>query len=135
MVPHQFISNSPIHVTVVATNLNGEKTLAACSLPSYYDRTPPMARITPIRPLSSHPHKISALFTLFDEYGLDTPLQVAIGTVPGEFGINAMDWIDFDLSGILTPPTDDGHPLTQFSFKRVRDNIFVKTIKFVCSVI
>ena len=121
VVPHRLVPASPIHVTVVATNLNGDESFAMCSLPSY-DRSPPLARINPIRLHSSHPSKISALFTLFDEFGLDTPIQVAIGTVPGDYGSNVMDWSDFDLSGIFTPPTSDGN-LTQFSFKRVR-NVF-----------
>ena len=119
VVPHWLIPASPIHVTVVVTNLGGEQSLASCSLPSF-DRSSPLARITPIRPRSSHPHKISALFTLFDEFGLDTPIQVAIGTVPGDYGSDIMDWVNFDLSAISIPPTDDGEPLAQFSFKRVR---------------
>ena len=121
VVPHRLVPASPIHVTVIATNLNGDKSFAMCSIPSY-DRSPPLARINPIRLHSSHPSKISALFTLFDEFGLDTPIQVAIGTVPGDYGSDVMDWSDFDLSGIFTPPTSDGN-LTQFSFKRVR-NVF-----------
>ena len=120
VVPHSLVPATPIHVTVTATNLNGMKTLASCALPSYYDRSPPLARITPVRPHSSHPNKISALFSLFDEFGLATPLQVAIGTVSGDYGSDVMDWVDFDLSGITTPATDDGDPLTQFSFKRVK---------------
>ena len=120
VVPHRLIPASDIHVTVIATNLNGEESFATCSLPSYYDRSPPLARINPIRPTSSHPSKITALFTLFDEYGLDMPIQVAIGTVPGDYGNDIMDWLDFDLSAISTPPANDGDPLSQFSFKRVR---------------
>ena len=88
-------------------------------MPSY-DRSPPLARINPIRPVSSHSHKISALFSLFDESGIDTPLHVAIGTVPGEFGNDVMDWTTFDLSGITTPPPDNGDSLNLFSFRRVR---------------
>ena len=118
VIPHQLIPASPIYVTVTATNLNGQETLATCSLSSY-DRSPPLARITPIRPVSSQPNKISVLFSLFDEYGLDTPLQVAIGTVPGDYGYDVMDWVDFDLSEITTPPTDGGDALDLFSFKQV----------------
>ena len=122
VVPHQLIAASPVYVTVIATNLNGEESFAMCSLPSYYDRSPPLVRINPVRTHSSHPSKISALFSLFDEFGLDTPLQVAIGTVPGDYGSDVMDWMDFDLSGISTPP-NSLDPLEKFSFKRVRNLI------------
>ena len=119
VIPHQLIPASPIHVTVVATNLNGQESLATCSLPSYYDRSPPLARITPIRSVSSHPSKISALFALFDEFGLGMPLEVAIGTVPGDYGNDVMDWVNFNLSAITTPPDDNEEALNLFSFKRV----------------
>lgn len=118
VIPHQLIPATPIHVTVTATNLNGEKALATCSMQSY-DRSPPLARISPIRPVSSHPTKISALFSLFDESGIDTPLHVAIGTVPGDFGNDVMDWMTFDISAITTPPLDNGGALNSFSFRRV----------------
>ena len=118
VIPHQLIPASPIHVTVTATNLNGDRTLATCSVPSY-DRSPPLARISPIRAVSSHPSKILALFSLFDEFGLDTPLQVAIGTVPGEYGDDVMGWMNFNLSTITTPPPENGDVLNRFSFKRV----------------
>ena len=118
VVPHPLIPNQPIHLTVIATNLNRRETFALCTLPSY-DRSPPLARITPIRPVSSHPSKIAALFSLFDEYGLGTPLQVAIGTVPGEHGNDVMDWVNFNLSDISTPPPEDGSVFNLFSFKRV----------------
>ena len=119
VLPHHLIAGSPIHVTVTATNRNGYETLATCSMTSY-DRSPPLARITPVRPVSSHPSKIAVLFSLFDEFGLDTPLQVAIGTVPGEYGADVMDWVDFDISSITTPPTANGNVLNHFSFMRVR---------------
>lgn len=118
VIPHQLRPTIPIHVTVTATNLNGQETLASCSMPSY-DRSPPLARISPVRPVSSHPNRIAALFSLFDEYGIDTPLQVAIGTVPGEYGDDVMDWMNFDLSTIATPPPENGDVLNLFSFKRV----------------
>lgn len=119
VIPQQLIPDTPIYVTVAATNLNGDEAIATCIMPSY-DRSPPLARINPIRPVSSHSHKISALFSLFDESGIDTPLHVAIGTVPGEFGNDVMDWTTFDLSGITTPPPDNGDSLNLFSFRRVR---------------
>lgn len=117
-VPHHLVPGQPIFVTVIATNLNRVQTRATCSLP-VYDRSPPLARITPIRLISSHPTKIAVLFSLFDEYGLDTPLQVSIGTVPGEYGNDIMDWVDFDIETIATPPFEDGDVLNLFSFKRV----------------
>ena len=120
VVPEQLVGGRPVHVTVTATNRNGYESLAMCSMTSY-DRSPPLARITPVRPVSSHPSKISVLFSLFDEFGLDTPLQVAIGTVLGDYGNDVMDWMNFDLSSITTPPTESENPLDLFSFKRVRE--------------
>ena len=120
VVPHVLIPATPIHVTVTAVNHNGYETLATCSMSSYYDRSPPLARITPIRSVSSHPNKISVLFSLFDEFGLDTPLQVAIGTVPGDYGNDIMDWTNFNLSSISTQIEDSTSPLNEFSFNRVR---------------
>lgn len=127
VIPHQLIPASPIHVTVTATNLNGDKSVAVCSMTSY-DRSPPLARISPIRPVSSHPNKISALFSLFDESGVDTAVHVAIGTVPGDFGNDVMDWMIFDISGITTPPPDNGDYLNLFSFRRVRDVTMAVTL-------
>lgn len=120
VVPDQLVGGKPVHVTVTATNRNGYESQATCSM-RLYDRSPALARVTPVRPVSSHPSKIAVLFSLFDEFGLDTPLQVAIGTVPGEYGNDVMDWTNFDLSSITTPPTESENVLDLFSFKRVRE--------------
>ena len=131
VIPNQLIPSTPIHVTVTAVNHNGYETLATCTMSSYYDRSPPLARITPIRSVSSHPNKISALFSLFDEFGLDTPLQVAIGTVPGDYGNDIMDWINFNLSSITSQPEDNEDPLNLFGFNRVRPhNIIVSLLHY-----
>jgi len=78
-----------------------------------------MARINPIRTISSHPSKIQALVVLFDEFGFDSVQEIAIGTIPGESGSDVLPWRQFDATQIDTPPDMAGNVLNLFSFSRV----------------
>ena len=118
VIPHNLLPMQEIFLTVSATNANSLQTLARCSLP-VYDRSPPMARINPIRTISSHPSKIQALVVLFDEFGFDSVQEIAIGTIPGESGSDVLPWRQFDATQIDTPPDMAGNVLNLFSFSRV----------------
>ena len=120
VVPHELLSQE-IFVTVSATNLNGLHSFASCLLPAY-DRSPPMARINPIRYLSSHPSQIEVLIALFDEIGLEDIQEIAIGSVPGENGNDVLPWMQFDTMRIYTPPPMAGNVLNLFSFSRVSES-------------
>lgn len=113
VVPNELIPAHRIFFTVLATNLNGGQSIASCQLP-VFDRSPPMARITPVRSISSHPSKIQALVVLFDEFGLEDSLEIAMGTVPGEYGNDTLPWRPFNTALIYTPPAGNA-----FSFSRV----------------
>ena len=120
VIPWRVSLATQLHITVVAVNLNGLVSVAKCAL-STFDGSPPLARVNPIRLLSSHPTRIEALLVLFDEYGLGDVQQVAIGTVPGAYGSDVMPWTSFSTTAILTPPTlgVGTSALNLFSFPRV----------------
>ena len=124
VVPADLLSTTELFFTVSATNRNGLRTLASCLLP-VYDHSPPTARITPIRPISSHPSMIKALVSLFDEFGFDDSLEIAIGTVPGEYGDDVLPWQPFDVAQINVPPAEDGDVSNLFSFPRVSYNVVI----------
>ena len=117
-IPHNLLPAQEIVITVSATNANRLQALASCSLP-VYDRSPPMARINPIRAISSHPSKIRALVVLFDEFGFDSVQEIAVGTIPGESGSDVLPWQQFNTSQIDLPPDLAGDVLNLFSFSRV----------------
>ena len=121
VVPSQLTSGIELYFTVSAENLNGVETFATCKLPEgvIYDRSPPMAKVVPIRSVSSHPSKIRVLVSLFDEAGFDGVQEVAVGRVPGEGGDGVMVWSGWNASLIYTPPEDTGDVLDYFSFGRV----------------
>ena len=121
VVPHNLLPAQEVFFTVSATNLNNLQTLASCSL-HVYDRSPPMARINPIRAVSSHPSKIRALVVLFDEFGLEDLQEIAIGTVPGGSGDDVLPWQPFNVTQIRTPPNMAGDVLNLFNFSRVSRN-------------
>ena len=118
VVPHNLLPAQEMFFTVSATNLNNLQMLASCSL-HVYDHSPPMARINPIRAVSSHPAKIRALVVLFDEFRLDTLQEIAIGTVPGSSGDDVLSWQPFNVTQIYIPPDIAGEVLNLFSFSRV----------------
>ena len=118
VVPHNLLPAQEVFFTVSATNLNNLQMLASCSL-HVYDRSPPMARINPVRAVSSHPAKIRALVVLFDEFRLDTLHEIAIGTVPGGSGDDVLPWQPFNVTQIYMPPDMAGDVLNLFSFSRV----------------
>ena len=121
VVPHALLPEEELYFTVVARNLGNTESSASCVLPNgvYYDRSPPYARINPIRPISSHPSQIEALVALFDEYGFGDPQEIAIGLVPGESGISVMPWTLFDVNPINSPPNVSNDVMDLFSFGRV----------------
>jgi hypothetical protein len=123
VVPHRLLPEEELYFTIVARNLGNIESVASCALPDgvYYDRSPPFARINPIRSISSHPSQIEALVVLFDEYGLGAPQEIAIGLVPGERGSSVMPWTPFDVTPINTPPSASD-VLELFSFGRVSYN-------------
>lgn len=123
VVPHRLLLEEELFFTIIARNLGNTESFASCVLPDgvYYDRSPPFARINPIRPISSHPSQIEALVVLFDEYGFGAPQEIAIGLVPGETGINVLPWTPFDVNPINSPP-NDSDVLDLFSFGRVSYN-------------
>lgn len=118
VIPADLLLSRELYFTVSATNRNGLRTLASCLLP-VYDRSPPMARINPIRPVSSHPSMIAAFVSLFDESGFEDSLEIAIGTVPGEYGDDVLSWEPFDVGQINVSPAEDSDVMNLFSFARV----------------
>ena len=120
-VPHGLIPARDLFFRIVARNLNGLESISSCSLPNgvHYDRSPPLARINSIRSVSSHRSQISALVALFDEHGLESTQEIAIGLVPGEEGSDIMSWRVFDTAQIVTPPEEMGNVMNLFSFGRV----------------
>ena len=122
VVPHQLLPQEELYFTVAAKNLENVETFAYCTLPDgvFYDRSPPLARINPIRPISSHPSQITTLVSLFDEYGFDAPQEIAIGLVPGESGDDIMSWTLFDVSAINSPPNVTNDATDLFGFGRVK---------------
>ena len=121
VIPHYLLPEEDIYFTIVARNLENVESFASCTLPDgvYYDRSPPLARINPIREISGHPSQIEALVVLFDEYGFDVPQEIAIGLVPGESGTDVMPWTQFDASSIGTQPSIVNDVMDLFSFGRV----------------
>ena len=121
VVPNRLLPEEELYFTITARNLQNVESTASCTLPDgvYYDRSPPFARINPIRPITSHPSQIAALVVLFDEYGFDAPQEIAIGLVPGESGDDVMPWTQFDVSTINSPPTIVNDLLDLYSFGRV----------------
>ena len=107
--------------TIIATNGNGLQSYAICAFTGghFYNRSPPQARINPIRTISSHPSQIRVLLSLFDESDLEEVQEVAIGIVPGGKGCEMLAWTPFNVSLIETPPVESGDILDQFSFSRV----------------
>ncbi len=118
VIPHELLPISTLFLTLSATNPNGLESLATCQVP-VYDRSPPLARINPIRAVSSHPSRIKALVALFDEYGLQDFQEIAIGSVAGEYGYDVLPWTAFATAGIYSPPDLDGDVMNLFSFARV----------------
>ncbi len=127
IVPSRLESEENLYFTISARNLNGVESFATCVIGSYYDRSPPLARVLPIRSVSSHPSKIRALVSLFDEAGFQGQQEVAIGTVPGESGDDVMAWRLWEVSLLTTPPVDGGDPINLFSFGMVRTSKFFVT--------
>ena len=121
VVPHHLVAERELYFTIATRNLENVESFASCTLSGgvYYDRSPPLARINPIREVSSHPSQIAALVVLFDEYGFDVPQEIAIGLVPGESGADVMPWTQFDASTIDTPPSTVNDVMDHFSFGRV----------------
>ena len=121
VVPNVLLPGEDLYFTIVARNLNDQESFASCMFPDgvYYDRSPPLARINPIRPISSHPSQIEALVVLFDEYGFSVPQEIAIGLVPGERGSDVMPWTQFAVNPINTPPNIVTDVMDLFSFGRV----------------
>ena len=120
VVPHRLLPEEELYFTIVARNLGNVESVVGCVLPGdvYYDRSPPFARINPIRPISSHPSQIEVLIVLFDEYGFGAPQEIAIGLVPGERGSSVLPWTPFDVTPISSPP-NVSDVLDLFSFGRV----------------
>ena len=120
IVPHRLLPEEELYFTIVTRNLGNVESVANCLFPDgvHYDRSPPFARINPIRSVSSHPSQIEALVVLFDEYGFGAPQEIAIGLVPGERGSSVMPWTPFDVTLINSPPST-GDVLDLFSFGRV----------------
>ena len=123
IVPSLLPTTEEIFFTVSAINSNGLQTLASCQLLDslYYDISPPLARINPIRPVSSHPSKMAALLVVFDELPL-VRVEVAVGSVPGEGGEggeDVMGWREVSVTEFVTPPTS-GSVEDAYSFGRVR---------------
>lgn len=116
VIPHALLPAQEMHVTIVATNQNSESMVGSCSMP-VYDRSPPLARIQPIKTHTSNPNEFVVLLTLFDEFGLEDMQQVAIGTVAGQQGTDIVDWQPVNTADINTPPT--GGALDLYSFPRV----------------
>ncbi len=116
---HELLPVKTLFITLSATNLNGLQSLATCQLP-VYDRSPPLARINPIRLVSSHSSRIKALVALFDEYGFGNAQEIAIGSVPGEYGNDVQPWMPFDIGNIYLPPA--GNVMDLFSFARVSNS-------------
>lgn len=125
IVPHYLLPERELYFTISSRNLENVESFASCTLSGgvYYDRSPPLARINPIREVTSHPSQIAALVVLFDEYGFDAPQEIAIGLVPGESGADIMPWTQFDASAINTPPSIVNDVMDRFSFGRVSDKL------------
>lgn len=121
VIANELVSGEDVFFTISAENLNGDETFASCKLPeeTYYDRSPPQARIVPIRAVSSHPSMIKALVVLFDEARFGYSQEIAIGTVPGVEGDDVMGWRILNASLIVTRPDENGDILNLFSFERV----------------
>lgn len=130
VVPQFLLPEEELYFTVAARNLQNEESFASCMIPDevYYDRSPPLARINPIRPISSHRSQIAALVVLFDEHGFNVPQEIAIGLVPGESGTDVLPWTQFDVSTISSPPTIVNDVMDLFSFGRVSTTFAFFTI-------
>ena len=118
VVPSSLVSGKRIIFTLLAVNQNSLQTLSTCSLPAF-DTSPPLARINPIKPFSSHPTKMKALVVLFDENQLNNSLEVAIGSIRGQYGTDVLIWTPLDVTSISTPPDMMGNVMNAFSFPRV----------------
>ena len=117
VIPHNLLPASRIFVTLTARTCNGlDDVIGICTIP-VYDRSPPLAVVTPISPVVSNPSNFVALVSLFDEYGLEDEQAVAIGTVAGEKGDDIVPWKLLSLSAITTKPAGSG--LQLYSFPRV----------------
>ena len=80
VVPHSVpTQHQPLVLTLSAVNSNNMESHTYCTV-AVYDQSPPLARITPISTVSSHPQEFKVLLTLFDEYGLSGVQQIAVGT-------------------------------------------------------
>lgn len=116
VISHNLLPARGIFITLSAKNCNGLEVIGTCIIP-VYDRSPPLAVVTPISPVVSNPNNFVALVSLFDEYGLEDVQEIAIGTVAGEKGDDIVPWKSLSLSLITTKPSGSG--LELYSFPRV----------------
>lgn len=118
---HTLLPAINLFFTITATNQNGLQSFATCSLPRdhFYDRSPPLGRITPIRSVSSHPSMMRALIVLFDEFGFADVQEIAIGRLRGKSGSDVLAWTPFNATLIFTRPVHDGNIMDLYSFGRV----------------
>ena len=121
VVPHFLLPAQKLHFTVSATNKNSNTSIGTCAL-SVYDRSLPLARITPISTFTSNPNKFIILVSLFDESPLTNVQEIALGSTSGEEGNDIVDWQVLNTSSINTPPP--GSELGLYAFPRV-------SIKFI----
>lgn len=111
--PYPFPHGESIRFTLTAENSEGRSATTSCELP-FYDQSPPLARITPRHPTSSHPSQLEALLSLFGQFELSELQDVAVGTRAGPEGHDVMEWTQFSADLLSTPPAGDA-----FSFGRV----------------
>ena len=118
VVPHQLVPAQTVYVTVQASNAVTEPSIGQCVM-VVYDRSPPLARVEPIRSLTSRPDEFQVLLSLFDEFGLEDIQYVAMGTVAGKNGNDISDWQPINATLLInTPPSGTGEEL--YAFPRVR---------------
>lgn len=122
VLPSSLSNEKDAIVTLIASNQDGLQSSANCIITNY-DLSPPQARVIPYSKITSHPEKFEVLLSLFDEYGLEDYIELAIGTVTGLEGNDIMDWIKLD-TDIINQNTNE------FSFPRVSSIIFL----LLCSI-
>lgn len=115
VVPHSLIPAQQVYVTVEVTNQIPGSSVGECAMP-VYDRSPPLARVVPIRPLTSRPDQFEVLLSLFDEYGLEDIQYIAMGAVAGEHGNDIADWQAINVTHLInTPPASDPYAFSRVS--------------------
>ena len=118
VIPHQLVPAQSVFISVQASNPVTEASIGQCEM-IVYDRSPPLARVEPIRSFTSRSDQFQVLLSLFDEFGLEDVQYVAMGTVAGENGNDIVDWQAINATQLINTPPVGGAGEDLYAFPRV----------------